>query len=188
MPTCAQEPTRAWESIIVSSSTYAPMLTYIGGMPMTPRPRKEPSRTDEPPGTMRTPAATSRRFRGSVSLSKNGHAAVVHGGVGQLAEAEAQEDSLLDPGVHLPAGGGNGVGLGRAGLAARERLAKLDERRACRIPVGGSARGEQPLDAVAQGEEGFAHARAPAGTRPTPASTRRSLSRVSGPGGTIGNR
>ena len=113
---------------------------------------------------------------------------MVHRGVGQLAVAEAEEDPLLDPGVHLPAGGGDGVGLGRAGLAARERLAKLDERRACRIPVGAGARGEQPLDTVAQGEEGFAHARAPAGTSPTPASTRRSLSRVSAPGGTIGSR
>src|SRR6185436_1137733 len=49
------------------------MLTYIGGMHITPRPRKAPSRTAEPPGTRRMPAWTPARKRrtGSVSLSKN---------------------------------------------------------------------------------------------------------------------
>src|SRR5579859_6464299 len=48
------------------------MLMYIGGMQMTPRPRYAPSRTLEPPGTMRTPDWTCTCFNGSVSLSRNG--------------------------------------------------------------------------------------------------------------------
>ena len=35
-PICAHDPTSACESIIDPSPTYAPMLTYIGGMAMTP--------------------------------------------------------------------------------------------------------------------------------------------------------
>ena len=35
-PTCAHEPTSACESIMVPSPTYAPTLTYIGGMQTTP--------------------------------------------------------------------------------------------------------------------------------------------------------
>ena len=45
------------------------MFTYIGGMQMTPGARYAPSRTADPPGTMRTPAASPGRFSGSVSLS-----------------------------------------------------------------------------------------------------------------------
>ena len=45
------------------------MLMYIGGMQMTPWPRYAPSRTDEPPGTMRTPAWAPGRLSGIVSLS-----------------------------------------------------------------------------------------------------------------------
>ena len=48
------------------------MLMYIGGMQMTPRARYAPSRTDDPPGTTRTPSAVDTRFSGSVSLSTNG--------------------------------------------------------------------------------------------------------------------
>src|SRR5438045_3127234 len=69
-PICAHEPTRAWLSIIVSSPTYAPALTYIGGMHTTPGARYAPSRTLEPPGTMRTPSATVVGRTGYVSLSK----------------------------------------------------------------------------------------------------------------------
>ena len=103
--------------------------------------------------------------------------------------AEAEEDALLDPGVHLPAGGGGGVGLGGAGLAARERLAQLREGRARRVPVGGGARREEALDAVAQGEEGVAHARAPAGTSADGGEHAERASRASARrGGTIGSR
>jgi hypothetical protein len=68
-PTCAHEPTSAWESMSVCSPTQAPMFTYIGGMQMTPGARYAPSRIAEPPGTMRMPAARPGRFNGSVSLS-----------------------------------------------------------------------------------------------------------------------
>ena len=37
--------------------TYAPTFTYIGGMHTTPGARYAPRRTDEPPGTIRTPCA-----------------------------------------------------------------------------------------------------------------------------------
>src|SRR5947209_1772040 len=70
LPTWAHEPTRAWLSIIVPSSTYAPALTYIGGMHTTPGARYAPSRTLEPPGTMRTPSITVVGRTGYVSLSK----------------------------------------------------------------------------------------------------------------------
>src|SRR5205085_7329302 len=69
-PICAHEPTSAWLSIIVPSSTYAPALTYIGGIHTTPGARYAPSRTDDPPGTMRTPSATVVGRTGYVSLSK----------------------------------------------------------------------------------------------------------------------
>src|SRR3954471_23902464 len=49
------------------------MFTYIGGMQMTPAAMYAPSRTDDPPGTMRTFAPAGYFFIGSVSLSKNGH-------------------------------------------------------------------------------------------------------------------
>src|ERR1044071_3431738 len=69
-PTCAHEPTRAWLSIIVPSSTSAPALTYIGGMQTTPAARYAPSLTEEPPGTMRTLSRTLVGRTGYVSLSK----------------------------------------------------------------------------------------------------------------------
>ena len=68
-PTCAHDPTSACESMSDCSPTYAPMFTYIGGMQMTPGAMYAPSRTADPPGTMRTPAARPGRFSGSVSLS-----------------------------------------------------------------------------------------------------------------------
>ena len=37
LPIWAQEPTRAWESTMVPSSTQAPVLMYMGGMQTTPR-------------------------------------------------------------------------------------------------------------------------------------------------------
>src|ERR687884_2126967 len=58
LPICAHEPTSAWLSIIVPSPTYAPALTYIGGMHTTPGARYAPSLTEEPPGTIRTPSIT----------------------------------------------------------------------------------------------------------------------------------
>src|SRR5437870_3701327 len=49
------------------------MLTYIGGMQITPGAMYAPSRTDDPPGTIRTLDPAACFFIGSVSLSKNGH-------------------------------------------------------------------------------------------------------------------
>ena len=45
------------------------MLMYIGGMQITPLATKAPSRTLDPPGTIRTPAAAPGRLSGMVSLS-----------------------------------------------------------------------------------------------------------------------
>src|SRR4051794_6059128 len=75
-PTCAQLPTSAWESTIVSSPTYAPTLMYMGGMQVTPRPTKQPSRMLEPPGTIRTPSLPSNCFTGYAALSNHGCLAV----------------------------------------------------------------------------------------------------------------
>src|SRR5438045_2725943 len=72
-PTWAHDPTSACESISEPSPIYAPMLTYIGGMQMTPGAIYAPSRTDDPPGTIRTFDPAVYFFIGSVSLSKNGH-------------------------------------------------------------------------------------------------------------------
>ena len=49
------------------------MLMYIGGMQITPRPMKAPSRTADPPGTRRTWRSSASVLIGIVSLSKNGH-------------------------------------------------------------------------------------------------------------------
>ena len=64
LPICAQLPISACESTIVPSPTYAPALMYMGGMQVTPAPTKHPSRTLEPPGTIRTPPATLNFFTG----------------------------------------------------------------------------------------------------------------------------
>jgi len=71
-PICAHDPTSACESMSDPSPIHAPMFTNIGGMQITPVAMYAPSRTDDPPGTMRTPAAVDSLFSGSVSLSKNG--------------------------------------------------------------------------------------------------------------------
>ena len=44
----------------------------IGGMHVTPVPTKQPSRMEEPPGTIRTPSPGKSCFTGQVALSKNG--------------------------------------------------------------------------------------------------------------------
>src|SRR5271156_5330438 len=64
LPICAQLPTSACESTIVSSPTYAPTLMNMGGMHVTPLPTKQPSRMLDPPGTMRTPEVASNDFTG----------------------------------------------------------------------------------------------------------------------------
>ena len=69
-PTWAHEPTSAWESIMVPSSTYAPMFTYAGGIMITDGARYAPVRTLLPPGTIRTPFSAVNFLAGMVSLSK----------------------------------------------------------------------------------------------------------------------
>ena len=44
---------------------------YIGGMQTTPRATKAPARTEEPPGTTRTPSPAAKRRAGKVCLSTN---------------------------------------------------------------------------------------------------------------------
>src|SRR4051812_50022518 len=69
-PTCAHEPTSACESIIVPAPTYAPTLTYIGGMQTTPRATYAPRLMLDPPGTMRTPSPMVNARGGDVALSE----------------------------------------------------------------------------------------------------------------------
>src|SRR6185437_8834841 len=69
-PTCAQEPTRACESIIVCGPTQAPTFTNIGGMHTTPLDRNAPRLTVDPPGTMRTPCDCWIACAGKRCLSK----------------------------------------------------------------------------------------------------------------------
>ena len=54
---------------------------------------------------MRTPLAASSGFSGSVSLSKNGQRPLPIAHVDDVAEAEAEQDPLLDPDVDAPACG-----------------------------------------------------------------------------------
>src|SRR5580698_7868878 len=72
LPTWAQLPTSACESITVPSPTQAPALMYMGGIQMTPLPIKQPSRMLEPPGTRRMPSEGLSRFTGQVALSNMG--------------------------------------------------------------------------------------------------------------------
>ena len=73
-PIWAHDPTRTWESTIVSGPTQAPTFRYEGGMTTTPSPRWTPRLTAVPPGTIRHgpparsvrggTAARSRKVRG----------------------------------------------------------------------------------------------------------------------------
>ena len=90
------------------------MLTYIGGMQMTPGAMYAPSRTADPPGTMRTPAASAELLQRQRVFVVERPAAVVHRHVDGVAEPEAEQDALLHPGVDAPAGRAGRVGLGGA--------------------------------------------------------------------------
>ena len=162
------------------------MLTYIGGIAITPLPRNAPSRTDEPPGTMRTPSARSSRLSGSVSLSKNGQRPW---STDASDSAPCRKPSRMPCFTHTftrqPVGAA-GVGLGRAHLAGRERRAQLGEDGAGVLRRGVGAGGDERLDARAQ-RRARRH-RAAAADLPAAASSRASFSRVSGLGGTIGRR
>src|SRR5262249_10689692 len=69
-PICAQLPISACESTMVPSPTYAPTLMYIGGMQVTFWPRYAPSRTLDPPGTMRMFFSGPNCCTGYVLLSR----------------------------------------------------------------------------------------------------------------------
>ncbi len=112
------------------------MLMYIGGMQMTPGPTYAPSRTDEPPGTMRTPLPTSKRLQRQRVLVEERPAAVIDRHVDEVAEAEPEQDALLHPGVDAPAGRATPDRAPRrararrtARRAAREHLARSSRRR-----------------------------------------------------------
>src|SRR4029077_13218453 len=68
-----------------------------------------------------------------------------HRHVDNVAHAEAGEDPLLDPGVHPPAGGGGGVGLGGADLSPVERRLEAIAELAVRRPVRGGRLAVEPL-------------------------------------------
>ena len=127
------------------------MLMYIGGMQIDAAARRyAPSRIDEPPGTMRTPAS-------SAGLLQRHRVLVVErpGRVGRhvddVAEAEAEQDALLHPGVDAPAGRRR---RHRARPRARRRRraprCSSAKRRARRRLVGGRALRRTALDASLQ--------------------------------------
>ena len=62
-------------------------------------------------------------------------AAVIGRHVDQTAEAEAEQDALLDPGVDAPAGRRRRVGLGGADDAVGQRLAQVGEGRPRLVPA-----------------------------------------------------
>ena len=102
---------------------------YIGGMQMTPRAEIRAVANGR---AARHDAHAARRrrgvFSGSVSLSKNGQRPWSIDASDDVAEAEAEQDALLHPGVDAPAGRRRRVGLGGAHLAARQRRPQLGER------------------------------------------------------------
>src|SRR5260370_33316474 len=69
LPTCAHDPTSAWESTRVPSSTYAPTLINIGGMQITDGAKYAPNSTDEPTGNTHQRSATEIVLAGQRALS-----------------------------------------------------------------------------------------------------------------------
>ena len=69
--------------------------------------------------------------------------------ISELADAEAEEDAFLDPGVDAPAGGSGGIGRGGAEFAAlegvAERRGRLPSRQGRRRRM---RRGEVALDGL----------------------------------------
>ena len=102
------------------------MLMYIGGMQITPRPTKQPSRMADPPGTRRTLSASASSRSGSVSLSRNGNGPPVAAGaslpirnpsrIPLLTHAFARHDSVRS------AVGGTDLTAVEPGLEGAERL------------------------------------------------------------------
>ena len=123
------------------------MLTYIGGMQMTPGAMYAPSRTVDPPGTMRTPAREARLLQRQRVLVVERPAAVIHRHVDDVAEPEAEQDALLHPGVDAPADRARRIGLGGADRAGRQRLAQLRRTPSrAAVAIGRRAGGDQVGD------------------------------------------
>src|SRR5690349_18023042 len=79
-------------------------------------------------------------------LVVEGPAAVIHGGVGQIAEPEAEQNALLHPGIDPPSERARRVRLRRAHGARRQRFAQPCERGAGLVAIGGRARGSERID------------------------------------------
>ena len=102
LPICAHEPTSACESIIVSSSTYAPTLTYAGGIITTPLRdvRAAPDRRAARARCGRRPATLKRRA-GIVSLSMNDSAPDANSA--STPKRKASRIPFLHPRLRVPA-------------------------------------------------------------------------------------
>src|SRR5262249_20760019 len=94
------------------------------------------------------PHARSRRqlFQRQRVLVVERPPAVIHRRIDGVAVLEAEEDSLLDPGVDTPAERRMRIGLGRADGAGRQRLAQARERRAHIVAVRRRAGGGEARD------------------------------------------
>ena len=117
-PTCAQLPTSAWESTIVPSPTYAPTLMYMGGMQVTPRADETAVANARSAGHDADAARAVELLHRVGGLVEQRLPGRVDGHVHDLAHAEAEQDPLLHPGIHAPAGRGGCVRLGGPHLAA----------------------------------------------------------------------
>ena len=102
LPTCAHEPTSACESIIVSSPTYAPTFTNIGGMQITPRPMYAPSRMLEPPGHNAHAIRQRNRAHRISGFVEERLAPRVDGHIHNCAHAKPEQNPFFHP-RHSPA-------------------------------------------------------------------------------------
>ena len=96
------------------------------------------------------------------------------------AHAEAQQNALLDPGVHAPAGGGCRVRLGGAHASLVQRGLEFARRAGMLVRVGGGLVLVEPLD--------FSLQRARSPIRPAASSTFSMRARLAALGGTRGKR
>ena len=150
LPIWAQEPTRAWESIMVPSSTIGADVD-VGGRHHDDAGGEVGSGADGAAAGDDADALLGGEAAGGVGgLVDEGEGRVVVGvlaHLGEGAEAEAEEDAALDPGVDAVAGGGGGVGLGGAEGAGLEGVAEgVEGSEGVRVADGGGALGEPVLD------------------------------------------
>src|SRR5690606_21854922 len=118
-------------------------------------------------------------------LVEEGPRAVVGREIDDIAEAKPEENALLDPDVHAPAGGRGRVRFGGANLAGAQAALQFEERLARRLARRGRPFAEQGSNSFGQ----CRHARASATTgRPNARRAERIRSCAAGPGGTSGRR